>query len=457
MFKDDSVKDFRDIASWRMSPAQILTAGFGILILLGTILLMLPVATKSGERMSFVDALFMATSSVCVTGLAVVDTGEYFSRFGQVVIVMLLQIGAFGIMTMATLISVILRRRINLRNRLIMQEELNQLTFSGMVRLTLYIIQASLVMEFIGGTILAARFYGDFGLDGIYLGYWHAASAFCNAGFTVLSGDGATLEDYTNDFTINMTITTLIILGGLGFTVMADIWQNRHIKKFRLLTLQTKVVLATSLMLILIGAAAIFILEYNNPATLGSLPLSGKLLASYFQSVTARTAGYNTIDIGLMTNAGLFFVIMLMFIGASPGSTGSGIKTTTFAVIMASIWGMIRGYNAPRLFQRTINPVIIAKSYTLFFIAATLVAFSTMLLCMTEKFSFIQILFEAVSAFSTAGLSTGITGDLTDVGKLCLVITMFIGRIGPVTFALALAMRSKKDVVNYPEGKITIG
>lgn len=455
--ENNIARNFLDVTAWDLTPAQILTIGFSTLILIGTFLLMLPISTRDGQGIHFIDALFTATSSVCITGLAVVDTGMYFSRFGQIVIIILLQIGAFGIMTMATLISVMLRRKINLRDRLIMQEALNQLTLSGMVKLTLYIIQASLLIELIGGTILAARLYGDFGWEGIYLGYWHAASAFCNAGFQVFSGDGATLEDYTEDGVINLTITTLIILGGVGFTVLADLWENRRKRKFKLLSLQSRVVLTTSAVLIGLGTMVIFILEYNNPNTLGQLSLSGKVMASYFQAVTARTAGYNTIEIGMMTNASLFFLIGLMFIGASPGSTGSGIKTTTFAVIMAAIWGMIRGYNSPRLFSRSINPGIVYKAFTLFFIAAMLVCFSTMLLCMTEKFSFLQILFEAVSAFSTTGLSTGITGELSYPGKLWLIITMFIGRIGPVTFALALAMQHKKDCIRYPDGKITIG
>lgn len=450
-------KNFLDIADWDLTPAQILTIGFSTLILLGTFLLMLPIATQDGRGIHFVDALFTATSSVCVTGLAVVDTGTYFSRFGQFVIIILLQIGAFGIMTMATLISVMLRRKINLRDRIIMQEALNQLTLSGMVKLTLYIIQASLLIEFIGGTILAMRLCCDFGWDGIYLGYWHAVSAFCNAGFQIFSGDGATLEDYTQDGIVNLTITTLIILGGLGFTVLADLWENRRTRSFRQLSLQSRVVLTTSAALIALGTLVIFVLEYQNPYTLQPLSLSGKVMASYFQAVTVRTAGYSTVDIGLMTDAALFFMIGLMFIGASPGSTGSGIKTTTFAVIVAAIWGMIRGYNQPRLFSRGINPIIVDKAFTLFFIAAMLVCCATMVLCVTESFPFIQILFEAVSAFSTTGLSTGITGELSYTGKLCLIITMFIGRIGPVTFALALAMQHKKDAIRYPDGKITIG
>lgn len=446
--------NFLNISSWKLTPYQILTLGFAGLILLGAFLLMLPISNVKGEVMPFIDALFTATSAVCVTGLIVIDTGTYFSLFGQLVIIGLIQSGGFGIMTMATLMAVIMRKRLLLKNRLIMQEALNQLTVEGIVRLTLYIIKLSLLIEFIGGTILAVRFYQDFGMQGVYFGYWHAVSAFCNAGFDIVGTANGNLFRYVDDIVINLIITGLIILGGLGFTVIADVISNKQFKK---VSLHSKIVLSTTAFLIVFGTLGIFLLESGNSPAFAELSLQGKILASYFQAVSARTAGFNTVFVGDLTEATLFFIIILMFVGASPGSTGGGIKTTTFAIIVASIWGLIRGRNETILFYRHINPAIVYKAFAIFFIAATLVVTITMLLCAVEPVAFIKILFEVVSAFGTVGSSTGITGDLTSYSKAWLIITMFAGRVGPVTFALALAMRNKKTAIQYPEGKVTIG
>jgi trk system potassium uptake protein TrkH len=442
-----------DISHWKLTPYQILALGFAGLIVVGALLLMTPMASKTGQSLSFVDALFTATSAVCVTGLIVVDTGTYFSLFGQIVVIVLIQAGGLGIMTMATLMALIMRRKIQLRERLIMQEALNHMTVSGVVRLTQYIIFATFFLEFIGGTILAIRWYSDLGSTGIYYGYWHAISSFCNAGFD-LFGNFSSLTSYVDDITVNLTVASLIILGGLGFTVIFDVWDNRQWSKF---SLHTKLVLMTTTVLLIIGTIVILLLEMNNPETLGELPWKSKILASYFQSVSPRTAGYNTVDISKMQDATLFFTIILMFIGASPASTGGGVKTTTLGVMIAAIWALITGKNDAELFRRRINQNIIYKAFTVFFIAATLVIVVTMMMSISEKVSFLRLLFEVVSAFGTVGLSTGITSSLTVHGKLWLIVTMFAGRLGPVTFALALALRSRKDGIHYPEGKINIG
>jgi trk system potassium uptake protein TrkH len=442
-----------DISHWKLTPYQILALGFAGLIVIGALLLMTPMASKTGQSLSFVDALFTATSAVCVTGLIVVDTGTYFSLFGQIVVIVLIQAGGLGIMTMATLMALIMRRKIQLRERLIMQEALNHMTVSGVVRLTQYIIFATFFLEFIGGTILAIRWYSDLGSTGIYYGYWHAISSFCNAGFD-LFGNFSSLTSYVDDITVNLTVASLIILGGLGFTVIFDVWDNRQWSKF---SLHTKLVLMTTTVLLIIGTIVILLLEMNNPETLGELPWKSKILASYFQSVSPRTAGYNTVDISKMQDATLFFTIILMFIGASPASTGGGVKTTTLGVMIAAIWALITGKNDAEIFRRRINQNIIYKAFTVFFIAATLVIVVTMMMSISEKVSFLRLLFEVVSAFGTVGLSTGITSSLTVHGKLWLIVTMFAGRLGPVTFALALALRSRKDGIHYPEGKINIG
>lgn len=442
-----------DISEWKLTPYQILVLGFAGLILAGALLLMTPQASQAGQSLSFIDALFTATSAVCVTGLVVVDTGTYFSLFGQLVIIFLIQAGGLGIVTMATLMALLMRRRINLRERLIMQEALNHMTVAGVVRMTQYIILVTLLIEFIGGTILAIRLYSEFGSQGIYFGYWHAISSFCNAGFD-LFGNFGSITRYVDDITINLTISSLIILGGIGFTVIFDVWDNRRWRKF---SLHTKLVLITTGFLLLFGTIVIFLLEVNNPNTLQPLSWQGKVLGSYFQSVSTRTAGYNTVDMSQLHDATIFFMVILMFIGASPTSTGGGIKTTTFGVVIAAVGALITGKSDAEIFKRRISQQLIYKAFSVILIAATLVIFVTMMMSITEQASFLQILFEVVSAFGTVGLTTGITPTLTDQGKIWIILTMFAGRVGPVTLALALALRTKKGMVQYPEGKIIIG
>lgn len=436
-----------------LTPYQILVVGFAVLILGGTFLLMTPMASTTGVGLSFVNALFTATSAVCVTGLVVVDTGTYFSLFGQLVIVLLIQTGGLGFMTMTTLFMLMLRKRVNLRERLIMQEALNQVTMAGVVRLTVNIIKMTLTIEFIGGTILAIRWYVDYGLRGIYWGYWHAVSAFCNAGFD-LFGHFHSITAYAEDVTVNLVVSSLILLGGIGFSVMSDIWQNKYFKKF---SLHTKTVLITSASLVLLAMLVILLLEYNNPATLAALSWKGKLLGSYFQAVTPRTAGFNTIEIGKFKDATLFFILILMFIGASPTSTGGGVKTSTFALLVLALWSLIRGKNEAVLFNRSISTKVIYKAFGVVFISGLLVIIITMALSITEQASFLAIMFEATSAFGTVGLSTGITPTLSPVGKYLIIVTMFAGRVGPLTLAFAFALKQKKASIQYPEGKIMIG
>ncbi|MPM43740.1 Ktr system potassium uptake protein B [bioreactor metagenome] len=442
-----------DISQWKLTPYQILVLGFAGLIIFGAVLLTLPASSATGERLKFIDALFTATSAVCVTGLVVVDTGKYFSLFGQLVIIGLIQAGGLGIMTMSTLMALIVRKKIQLRERLIMQEALNQLTMAGVVRLTQYIIKAALLLEFIGGTILAVRWYQDFGSKAIYFGYWHAISAFCNAGFD-LFGEFRSLTMYVDDITVNLTVTSLIILGGIGFAVISDVISNRVFSRF---ALHTKIVLTTTALLIFFGTLIIFLLELHNTATIGNISWQGKILGSYFQAVTTRTAGYNTLNIDVLSNATLFFMIILMFIGASPASTGGGVKTSTASVVATAIWGHVSGKNDAELFGRRISSNNVYKAFSLVFISAALVIFVTMMMSVTENVDFLKLLFEVVSAFGTVGLSTGITPNLTSYGKIWLILTMFTGRVGPVTLALALALRKRKGTIQYPEGKVNIG
>ena len=443
------------LKEWTLTPYQILVLGFAGLILLGSFVLMLPQATASGNGTSFVDALFTATSAVCVTGLVVVDTGTHFSLFGQLVIIFLIQIGGLGIMTMTTLMGIMLGKRIHLRERLILQEALNQITMSGVVRLALYVIKLTLLIEFIGGTILAWRWYDEFGPIGIYYGYWHAVSSFCNAGFD-LFGNYGSLTAYVSDLSINLTVSTLIILGGIGFMVIADAWNQRSFAK---LTVHSRIVIVMSASLLVLGTLGILAFEHANPAGMGPLSWPDKILSSYFQAVSARTAGYNTLPLDTLGPETLFLLIILMFVGASPSSTGGGIKTSTLGVLLASIWAMMRGREDAELFERRIPHGVIYKAFTVVFISASLVCFVTMMLSISENVPFLNLLFEVVSAFGTVGLTTGITPGLSEHGKLWLILPMFAGRVGPVTLVMALTLRSRKNkhMVRYPEGKFIIG
>lgn len=436
-----------------LSPYQILTIGFSGLILCGAFLLMLPVSSQDGSSLSFIDALFTATSAVCVTGLIVVDTGTYFSLFGQTIIILLIQIGGFGIMTITTILSVLIGRRIQLRSRLLAQESLNQLTLGGIVHLMQMLVKTTFAIEFVGGVLLSLRLYPDYGLKGIYMAFWHSVSAFCNAGFDIFGKTD--IFRYNNDLLFCLTIAFLIIIGGIGYNVTEEIRSLHSWQKF---SLHTKVVLLTTAVLLVGGTVVLFILEYGNPATIGNWDWGEKILGAFFLSVTSRTAGYTLMNTGALYEASLFFIIILMFCGASPGSTGGGVKTTTVAIIFATVSSIIRGKDEVILFNRRLEHSLIIKALAIFCVAASFIVVATMILCLTENFSFIRILFEVTSALATVGLSTGITADMTVCGKVILILMMLMGRVGVLTFLMAIAMRTgRKPRIGYPSGRIGVG
>jgi trk system potassium uptake protein TrkH len=438
----------------RLTPPQFLVLGFALIIVSGGLLLSLPVSTTNGEGLPLVDALFTATSATCVTGLVVVDTGTYFSVFGQVVIMALIQVGGLGFMTMSTLIALVLRKRISLRERLILQEAMNQVSMEGIVRLIRKVLLYSLTIELAAAILFAVRWSFDYSAGrAIYMGVFHAVSMFNNAGFDLI-GHFRSLMPYADDPLINIVAMSLIILGGIGFIVISDLMEYG---KKRKLSLHSKVVLSMTGFLIVFGAIVIFLFEYTNPKTLGALNSTGKVLASFFQSVTPRTAGANTLDIAGLRQATQFFIIILMFIGASPGSTGGGIKTTTFTTLIGAVIAMIRGKEDIVLFRYRLAKDRIYKAITLTILALFLVVFMTMLLSTTEDHSFLMILFEVTSAFGTVGLSMGLTPELTAFGKIIIMITMFAGRLGPITLAYALQPKTERELYRHPEGKIIIG
>lgn len=437
----------------RMSTYQIVALTFLILISVGTGLLMLPMASAGVNSLSFVDALFTSTSAVCVTGLVVVDTGTYFSVFGQMIILMLIQIGGLGVMTFASLVSIAIGKKINLRERLLLQEALNQEKVSGVVRLTLKVVKYTFFIEFLFGSVLAYHLYGLYGEKGIYFGYWHAVSAFCNAGFD-LFGNFDSLTAFVGDGVINFCVMSLIILGGMGFVVMDNIFRAR---RFRDLTLQSKIVTISTIGLIFFGTVLIWLLEEKNPATIASLTTGDQWLASMFQAVTPRTAGFNTLPLERMTEGSLFLTIILMIIGASPASTGGGLKTTTFAVVVLAAWAMLHGRSEIVIFGRRIAKKSVNKAFSIVVLAILLVSVITLGISVIEDLPIIHVLYEVASAFGTVGLSVGITRDLSEISKLLLVFTMFAGRVGVLTFAMLLLHKPKTDKIKYPEEQIIIG
>lgn len=438
-----------------MNPPKILVIGFALIIVIGTLLLTLPISTTDGKGLSLLNALFTATSATCVTGLVVVDTGTTFTLFGQLVILSLIQVGGLGFMTVATLFALLLGKRISLKERILLQESLNIISMEGVVRLAKRILIFTAVIEGTGAALLSIRFSFDMPLGkAIYYGIFHSISNFNNAGFDLM-GEFHSLTSYVADPVVTLTVCMLITLGGIGFIVMNELYEFRRSKK---LSLHTKIVLITSLFLIVVGTIGIFLLEFTNQKTLKPLSLTGKVLGSLFQSVTARTAGANTVNIGDLTQSSLFLLVFLMFIGASPGSTGGGIKTTTFMTLIGAVWSQIRGKEDVVFYRQRIVYETIYKALTVTFSALSLVTMVTLVLTITEHGKdFLMLLFEATSAFATVGLSMGLTPDLSEVGKVIIILTMFAGRVGPLTIAFAVTMRRTPDTFRYPKGKIMIG
>lgn len=436
----------------RLKPAQVLGLGFAAVILVGAALLTLPAASAAHVRTPFINALFTATSATCVTGLIVVDTGSYWSVFGQLVILTLIQVGGLGIMTMATLFALMIGRRITFRERILIQEAIGQLNVAGVVRLTKYILVSTLAIEGTGALILFLRWLRDLPPGrAAYFGVFHAISAFCNAGFDLW---GNSLVRFVDDVTINLVMGGLIIIGGLGFYVLADIWQNR---RFDRLNLHSKLVIKTTALLIGVGTVLLYLLEMRNPATLASLSLKGKLLAAWFAAVTPRTAGFNSINVAAMTDAGLFLTIILMFIGASPGSTGGGIKTTTFATLVLAVWATVTGKAEVETFQRRLAREVVDRALAIAMMSVMLVASATLILVATQPARFLVLLFEATSAFGTVGLSMGVTPSLTTLGKMLIIFLMYAGRVGPLTLAMAIAVRRGSTSIRLPEDRVVVG
>ena len=439
------------LAWLELNPAQTIIAGFAGIVLVGALLLSLPVATESGTSPPFLTALFTATSAVCVTGLVVVDTATTWSLFGELVILGLIQIGGLGYMAVATLLAMLLGRRIGLRERIVLRESHNLYTLGGVVRFTRIVLLVTLTIEAVGAFLLAVRWIPEFGVArGLYYGIFHSVSAFNNAGFDLMGGFRS-LTAYVGDPAVSLIIAVLIILGGLGFTVLTDIWRPRRF------TLHGKVVLAATGALIGLGTILVLLMEWANPGTLQPLPFPQKLLAAFFASVTPRTAGFSSLDVSRLYEPTLMLTIALMFIGASPGGTGGGIKTTTFVVPLAVIRAMLRGRQDAEIFHRRLDPIVVFKAVTIALVGVAFVVTMAVLLSLTERVPFIKAAFEVTSGFGTVGLSTGITPSLTAVGRIIVMLTIFTGRVGLLTVAFALTHWQQPANYRFPEERILVG
>ncbi|MBW4626466.1 MAG: TrkH family potassium uptake protein [Brasilonema octagenarum HA4186-MV1] len=454
-----------------MTVSRTICLGFLAVIIVGTILLMMPFSTSDGAWNNPIVALFTSTSAVCVTGLSVVDPGSYFSFWGQFFIALLAQIGGLGYMTTTTFLIMLIGRKFDLRQKVAIQQALDRPGMQGSAQIIRSIIATTLIFEITGIFLLLFAFVPKYGWNqGLWLAIFHSINAWNNAGFSLFKDN---LIGYQSSFLVVFTITVLIIFGGIGYQVILEsyFWlrdralrgsllEHRLLKKQTnlFLSLDFKVATSTTLILLVLGTVAFFFVELRNPETFGNLSLPDKLLVAWFQSVTPRTAGFNTIDIGKMTNAGLFIMIALMFIGASPGGTGGGLKTTTLRVLTSCTQAILQGKEEVLLYDRKIAINVILKAVGVFIGSVTTVIASTILIALTDpKLEFIQIFFEVVSAFATVGLSTGITGSVSAAGKLILIVTMYIGRVGILLLMSAMLGDPKPTRIHYPEENLLVG
>ena len=437
------------------TPSKLLVVGFAVIIFVGATLLSLPIATEDGEGIAFIDALFTATSATCVTGLVVVDTGDTFSLFGEIVILSLIQIGGIGFMTFATFLFTLTRKKVSFKELLLLKEALNAITTEGIILLVKRILVFTLVIETVGAVVLAIRFSLDMPISkAIYYGAFHAISMFNNAGFDLM-GQFNSLTSYVDDPIVVFTVCLLIIFGGLGFIVMNELFEYRHTKR---LSVHSKIILSSTIFLVFGASIVIFLLEINNEKTLGTLSAEGKFLATFFHSVTPRTAGANTLGLGDLTDATLFFTIFLMFIGGGSGSTAGGIKLSTFVILIVTVLSQFKGKEEVEIFRYRIGVETIFKALAVAISGMAIIVFVTLLLSITEGGNdFLRYLFEATSAFGTVGLSIGLTPELSNIGRLLIIMTMFIGRVGPLTLGIAITRKKKKEAIRHVKGNIMIG
>ena len=431
---------------------QSIFLGFFLIIIIGSLLLMLPISSVSGKVTPFNESLFTATSAVCVTGLVVQDTGSYWSTFGQAIILILIQIGGLGVITVAASFALLSGRKISLMQRSTMQEAIAAPKIGGIVRLTGFVLKATLIFELSGAVIMMPVLCKDYGVKGVWLAVFHSISAFCNAGFDILGTDASkyvSLTQYINCTSINLAVIFLIVIGGIGFLTWEDIYTNKlHFRRYRM---QSKVILITSAVLIIVPALYFFFFDLNN------LPIKQRILSSLFQSVTTRTAGFNTVDLTALQEPSIATMIVLMIIGGSPGSTAGGIKTTTVAVLIANSLATFGRKDSSHFFKRRIDNQVVKNASTILIMYLVLSFTGAVAISTAEKIPFLKCLFETSSAIGTVGLTLGITPELGLFSQLILILLMFCGRVGGLTLIYAAISNTKKNISKYPLEHITVG
>lgn len=442
----------------RLTYVRIIALGYLVVILAGTSLLMLPISTRAGEKTDFLTALFTATTSTCVTGLVVADTGSHWTSFGHVVILLMIQIGGLGFVTMGVMLAMALKKKITLRTRGLLQESMNGMNMGGIVRLVRYALKGTLIIEVTGAALLAICFVPVFGWGrGIWYGIFHSISAFCNAGIDLLGphyGEYSSFVPFCDNIMINVVLMMLIILGGIGFFVWDDLKAKKfHVKKY---ALHTKMTLYMTFLLVIGGTVLFFVFENDN--LLKEMNTADKIVAAMFSSVTARTAGFNTIDTAGLTNASKLLTIVFMFVGGSPGSTAGGIKTVTALVLLSYVWSNLRASKGVNIFNRRLDDDVIRKASNVVVISMLLAVTSWILICFIQpELSVIDVMFEIFSAIGTVGMSTGLTRELSVGSRIVIILLMYCGRIGSMSFALSFTERKKVAPVQLPTEKIMIG
>lgn len=457
-FKEKIYQRFSDKKPRQMNATQVIAIVFALLILLGAGLLTLPVASRSGVSCGFRPALFTATSATCVTGLVLYDTFTQWSGFGQTVIICLIQIGGLGFMSIATMVVFLLRRKVGLKQRLVMAQALSLNDMEGVVRLQKWVIFGSFSIEALGALILTLRFLPEYGFaTALKWGAFHSISAFCNAGFDIFGciTPGASLMEFNRDPVVLLTLGALVIIGGLGFLVWQEVVTVRRLKK---MSVYTKLVLVMTLSLLVLGTAAFAVLEWNNPATIGNMGVGDKLLNSFFQSVTVRTAGFAAVDQALLTEAGKGVSIALMLVGGSSGSTAGGVKTVTMMVLLLFIWARARGKSSVCVYHRTIAQGHVMNAMTIVAIVIGLAVFGGVFIGATSPVGFTDALYESVSALATVGLTAGVTGNLSIAAQILIIVFMYFGRVGVLTISLGFLMGTEaEERFQYAQTDVLIG
>lgn len=434
-----------------LNPPLVLSLGFAILITFGGVLLSLPFFTKSGEATDLIDSMFVAASASCVTGLTPVNTFEHWNTYGHVLLIILIQIGGLGVMSLASIIPLILGKKIGMKSRQILKEQLNVESLEGMIVLFKYVLVFTFGIEILGAILLSFRLIPLYGAGtGIWYSIFHSISAFCNAGFDIL---GDSMYPFRDDILVNLTLSFLVIVGGLGFVVTSELFRRRSFEK---ISTHSKLVLLISGVLLVLGTVMFLFLE-NGDGVLQYESIKGSILESFFQSVVARTAGFYSVDLSKIKDSTALMLMGLMFVGGSPGSTAGGIKTTTLGVLFISTHAVVRGESEPVVFGRHIGMDVVRKALAIFLVSITIILSVSFILTITESARLVDILYETVSALATVGASKGITADLSDVGKILITFCMYLGRLGPMTMAFAFGMKDKKSLIRYPESFISIG